>query len=107
MHHLDRHPLRRRTACALGAALSVALLLGGCASEKPKQNNAAVVTYADLGPKADVPEYMKGSIWELTERTNDEPSAAATYGLVGRLRGTGDSMVSLPVRQWMIKQMTR
>src|SRR5829696_5267920 len=104
MHHLDRPHLRGRIAGALGAALSLALLAPGCETTKPKSNAAPKIVYPTLAPKSDVPEFMKGTIWELTERTNDEPYATASYGLVGRLRGTGDSTVSLPVRQWMIKQ---
>ena len=108
MHHPARpHLRRRRVACAIGACLTAALLAPGCETTKPKANTAVKITYPTLAPKSDVPEFVKGSVWELTERTNDEPYATASYGLVARLRGTGDSTVSLPVRQWMIKQMTR
>lgn len=104
MHHLDRHP-RRLLRRALSATVLACAVLTGCQSqEKPK---APVMSYANLGAREEVPPYMKGTIWELANRTNDESYAVATYGLVGRLRGTGDSTASLQVRQWMVKQMAR
>src|SRR3954462_15449366 len=108
MYHPDRPLPLRYLAGALGAAaLSAALVVPGCANEKPAGNKEAMIRYKDLGDKAGVPDVLKGTIYELTDRTNDEPYRTATYGLVGRLRGTGDSTVSLQVRQWMIKQMTQ
>src|SRR5690242_10160015 len=110
MYHPDR-PLRlRRLAGVLGAAAlcaGAALAFPGCTNEKPADNKALKPRYVDKGDKANVPAVLKGTIFELTDRTNDEPFRTATYGLVGRLRGTGDSTVSLQVRQWMIKQMTQ
>ena len=111
MHHLDSHHRPGRFRAALGAlAATVALGLvatPGCQQEKPKENKFAKISYTDLGEKPNVPAFMKGTIWELTDRTNDEPYNSATYGLVGRLRDTGDATASLPVRQWMIKEMAR
>src|SRR5688500_10865508 len=109
MHHPARHlaALRhRRAGRALAAALSAALLAAGC-QKQPEQKVQPLIKYPELAKKENVPEFMRGSIWELTERTNDEPYVAASYGLVGRLRGTGDSTASLPVRRWMEKEMVR
>ena len=109
MHHLDSH-LRfrfRATFGALAATLALGLVLPGCKQEQPQENKLARINYSELGEKPDVPAFMKGTIWELTDRTNDEAYNSATYGLVGRLRDTGDAMASLPVRQWMIKEMAR
>lgn len=109
MHTAARHPYTRPRllSATLAAAIAMVLPLAGCTT-KVKQGNLELNTrYTDLGPKKDVPPYMKGTIWELTHRTNDEPYPVAGYALVGRLRGSGDSTASLPVRQWMIKQMAR
>src|SRR5688500_1167885 len=105
MHTIARHPRRPRLhaslrlrflSAALGAAaaIAVALPLGGCSSKVKPGNKEFDIRYQDLGVKKDVPPYMKGTIWELTNRTNDEPYPVAGYALVGRLRGTGDSTAS-------------
>ena len=106
MQHPARHPGLRHavTGLAACAALACAVMVG-CQKQEPAPK--PFVSYVDLGAKPDVPPYMKGTIWELTNRTNDEPYAIASYGLVSRLRGTGDTTMSLPVRQWMHKQMAR
>src|SRR5688572_18246792 len=110
MHHPARHPVLRPRlvgrALLGAAALSAALLFAGC-HKQPDQRMQPLIKYQELGRKENVPAFMQGTIWELTERTNDEPYVSATYGLVGRLRGTGDSTASLPVRQWMHKQLVR
>lgn len=107
MHHLDSHRRLRNFAGALlvvfaGAAVA---MMSGCAQEapKPKPPPQRYTTLRD----AQLPAFLKGTVGDLAERTNDEPYAASTYGLVGRLRGSGDTMASLPVRQWMVKQMVR
>src|SRR5688572_25177963 len=110
MHTTAQHPRPRRriknvTAALSAAALALALPLAGCKNEVKQGNPEIKVRHADLPNKPDVPTYMKGTIWEATNRMNDEPYAVASYALVGRLRGTGDSTAALPVRQWMIKQM--
>src|SRR3712207_6596628 len=111
MHHLERHPALRRHGRSVGRALtavvlSAAIFAVGC-QKQAEQKVQPLVKYKELGKKENVPAFMQGTIWELTERTNDEPYVSASYGLVGRLRGTGDSTASLPVRQWMHKQMVR
>jgi flagellar basal body P-ring protein FlgI len=107
MQHPARHHRFRRLCAGAAAALATCALVPACSSEKPKQNAAVKINYADLGDKPAVPAYMKGTIYDLTDRTNDEPYLTATYGLVSHLRGTGDSTASLQVRQWMVKQMAR
>src|SRR3978361_301598 len=102
MHHQALHTrlpfLLTVTFCA---ALILAPIFAGCKNEQAAKNKALLVRYKSLPPKEDVSSFMKGTIWELTDRGNDEGYASATYGLVGRLRGTGDCTVSLPVREWM------
>lgn len=107
MHTTARHPRIRLAAAALGAACAMALPLVGCKTGASQENAALKVRYPELGARPDVPAYMKGTIWEQTNLTNNEDFCTASYALVGRLRGTGDSTASLPVRQWMIQQMTR
>jgi hypothetical protein len=98
---------RLRLVGALSAALAIIPAFTGCKNEKAADNAALKVRYKDLGPKEEVPAFMKGTVWEMTERTNDEYFASSIYGLVGRLRGTGDCTASLQVREWIIKQMIR
>ena len=86
--------------CLLTAATSV-----GCSQSKPKPKIAA--RYQDVGPKKNLPPYLKGSIFELTELANQHPYPISSYGLVGQLRGTGDTDAPAAVRQWMIKEMVR
>ena len=62
--------------------------------------------YVDLGPK-DVPEFMKGTIWEQTDLSNSSPARVSGFGLVVNLDGTGDTRAPNPVRDYMIKQMEK
>lgn len=110
MHTTARHPrprLRVVYAAFTAAAIALALPFSGCKNEAKQANRQINIRHAEMEDKADVPAYMKGTIWQATTRMNDEPYAVASYGLVGRLRGTGDSTAPLPVREWMIKQMAR
>jgi hypothetical protein len=90
-------------ACAL--ALLAALVAPGCSSppKKPKIQSR----YHNLGPKKNLPPYLKGSVYEQTELANQVPFPVSSYGLVGQLRGTGDTDAPAAVRQWMIKEMVR
>ena len=94
----------RFSALALSAALTVAFAAGGCAAKKPQ--NVRTSPYQNLGPKK-VPAYLKGSIYELVELANNEPLNISSFGLVGQLRGTGDTKAPPAVRQWMTKEMLR
>src|SRR5687768_5719854 len=107
IHNLARHLRLRNVLAGACAALSVFLLIPGCSNQKPKERSALKIRYATMEKRPDVPTIFKGTIWETTTRTNDESYVSAPYGLVGRLRGTGDTTASLQVRQWMIKQMVR
>src|SRR5580700_6013523 len=63
--------------------------------------------YTNLGYKPDLPEFMKGTVFERTEVANDTPYPLTAYSLVVNLQGTGDNS-GLPqvVRTAMIKWMT-
>jgi hypothetical protein len=108
MHHPDSHHRLRNlagvvlVAAAVGAGLFVT---AGC-QQKADAPKPPPQRYTELRDK-DLPPFLQGTVGQLAERTNDEPYASATYGLVGRLRGTGDSTASLQVREWMLKQMIR
>jgi hypothetical protein len=98
-------PRRCAFAClCLCLALLTSLAACGCSQSKtPKIQRR----YADLGAKKNLPPYLKGSIFELTELANHIPYPVSSYGLVGQLRGTGDTDAPAAVRQWMIKEMVR
>lgn len=78
--------------------------MAGCGAQTPKPPTPG---YADLGAKKNVPEYMKGTIWERTELMYTEPFAVSGYGLIGSLRGTGDSYAPTAVREYMIREMVK
>ena len=103
------HTARCRCALCLLAAvvvLGASVATTGCSSQK-KKPAPSVRRYHDLGPKKNLPPYLKGSVYELTELANHVPYPVSSYGLVGQLRGTGDTDAPAAVRQWMIKEMVR
>jgi hypothetical protein len=106
MHHPDSHRRLRRTfaGALLCAAVGAGILISGC--QKAEAPKPPPQRYTELKDK-DLPPFLQGTIGALAERTNDEPYRTASYGLVGWLRGTGDTTASLPVREWMVKQMVR
>jgi HEAT repeat protein len=95
---------RRAFACL---CLSLATLIAGAGCSQSKKPKAVGKRYADIGPKKNLPPYLKGSIFELTELANHVPYPVSSYGLVGQLRGTGDTDAPAAVRQWMVKEMVR
>ena len=88
-------------------ALLGCLAASGCSSQQKKKPRATATRYTDIGPKKNLPPYLKGSIYELTELANHVPYPVSAYGLVGQLHGTGDTDAPAAVRQWMIKEMVR
>lgn len=94
---------------ALCGVLACGMLLGGCASDgKAKRPTTQPVSrYPNLGLR-EVPEYLRGTIYELANLQDTQPFLVSGYGLVVNLRGTGDnSSIPSPVRQYMIKEMLR
>lgn len=87
-------------ACGSMAALA------GCGRKQPPIA-APPDRYRDMGAKEGVPDYLKGTIYERVELTSREAYPVSSYGLVGRLRGTGDSDAPTPVRQWMQNEIVR
>ncbi|HEY0008504.1 MAG TPA: flagellar basal body P-ring protein FlgI [Tepidisphaeraceae bacterium] len=87
----------------LTGAAGLLLLLTGC-TQKPVAPPAPV--QARL-PQKEVPEFLKGSIWEQVDVANVEPMRVSGFGLVVNLSGTGDTRAPNPVREYMIKQMQK
>src|SRR5687768_17239031 len=87
---------RRVVAASLCVALALVVSATGC-SKRPQPGRTS--DYQNLGPKK-VPAYLKGSIYEQVELANQEPLMVSSFGLVGQLRGTGDTKAPPAVRQW-------
>jgi flagellar basal body P-ring protein FlgI len=89
---------------AVAGALGGVAALVGCSEQKsPKP----VVRYATLPPKP-VPAYMKNTIFERVDMVDAEPLPLSGYGIVARLKGTGDNkLLPTAVREYVIKEMVR
>lgn len=99
------HP-RRFLRIAAASCLAGAFLLAapGCQNEKPK---AVVPKYTSIG-KRDVPDFMKGTIYEISDLQNTNPFLVSGWGLVVNLDGTGGSeQVANIVKAYMVKEMER
>ena len=98
------HRFLRATATLLAAAT----LLSGPTScvqqaEKPKPPQ-----YPWQGKRPGIPEFMGGTIYEVTNLQNDQPFLVSGWGLVVNLDGTGGSrLLSNNVKAFMIKEMSR
>jgi len=80
------------------------MLLAGCdtTSSKPPP---IIPKHPDLGPKANVPAFLHGSIYERVELGNTEPYPVSSYGLVVNLANTGDTTAPQAVREYISKEM--
>lgn len=100
--------LRFRTAVMLFLAPALIVpLLSGCGRKDAPKQVAVPDRYRDMGPREGVPPYLQGTIYERVELASREAYPVSAYGLVGRLRGTGDSYAPTPVRQWMQNEIVR
>lgn len=98
-------PLRflRATASVIAAA-SLFVSLTGCAETPTKPKPPS---YAWIG-KRDVPPFMAGTIYQVTNLQNDQPFLVSGWGLVVNLDGTGGSrQLSNNVKEFMVKEMAR
>jgi hypothetical protein len=111
-----RSPSRLAAAAARPLALAVlagaavaagGALLAGCTTKVQQQ--APVSRYGVLPPSVNMAEFMGGSVEEMAiiVPESQQPYNVSSYGLVGQLRGTGDSTASNIVRAYMIKEMQR
>jgi hypothetical protein len=58
-------------------------------------------------PLKTVPAFMKGTLFERTDVLATQQAPVNAYGLVARLRNTGDSTAPTAVREWMTGQMVK
>ena len=90
-----------RFACRLlCAGLAVAVV--GCGDPAKKVTNRY-----SLLPTKKVPDYLHDTIFQYTDLAAIEPFPVSGYGLVANLQDTGGSRAPTPVRDYMIKEMTR
>jgi len=99
---------------ALAVTFLLAMVLGGCfdtaksAREKEDAKPARPQRYAALPPKTNLPEFMKGTIYEVADVDNKTPYPVSAYGLVVGLARTGNNTgAPLAVRNYMIEEMVR
>jgi flagellar basal body P-ring protein FlgI len=102
MPPITRRWMTRRTLGLLSVSACAALAASGCTEEAPKVNLGYVAQ-----PAHEVPAYMKGSVYEVTDMTGTEPAPVSGYGLVANLRGTGGCRAPTAVRDYMIKELAR
>jgi hypothetical protein len=82
------------------AALS---LSAGCSVNQPKPPPPKMV---NLPPRAGLPEFMKGTLYEVTNLENDNPFLVSGWGLVVNLNGTGGSdQISNNLKAFMAKEL--
>ena len=91
--------------CALGLGLVIGTG-GGCRSSEEKTKIEIKSRYVQR-PLREVPEFLKGSIYEQVDLQNTEPQRVSAYAMVGGLKGTGSSEVPGQVRSYMIKEMEK
>jgi flagellar basal body P-ring protein FlgI len=98
-------PLRfLRAAASVVAAASLFVGLTSCQETPPKPKPPQ---YPWFG-KRDVPEFMAGTIYQVTNLQNDQPFLVSGWGLVVNLDGTGGSrQLSNNVKAFMVKEMAR
>lgn len=101
---LHRPLLRSLVGCSLATAVALVVTSAGCTRSEPPPK--AAPRYATL-PMKKVPEFMKGTVFERTDVLSTQAFPVSAYGLVARLRNTGDSTAPTPVRDYMINQMVK
>ena len=100
---MAKTPERRfRSVRRATRAACVGLLLAGCTTpaNKPVQRYPVI-------PIRQVPGYLTDTIFQYTDLTGTEPDAISGYGLVANLNGTGGSRAPTPVRDYIIKDISR
>jgi flagellar basal body P-ring protein FlgI len=96
------HRFLRAAASLAAACLFVGLTSCEAPPEKPKPPR-----YPQIG-KRDVPDFMSGTIYQITDLGNDQPFLVSGWGLVVNLDGTGGSrQLSNNVKAFMAKEMER
>lgn len=100
--------MRTRSLLALTALAGVALVLAGCGNKKTTANKPQVAEKYQALPKREVPDWLKGSLFEQVDLTTTEPFRVNNFGLVMMQHPTGDA-VTAPnlVREYMIREMQK
>ena len=98
-----RTPFIRSLMC-MALAAAVCGVGGISCTHKPPPK--AEPRYQTL-PLKQVPEFMKGTLFERVDVLATQAAPVSAYGLVGRLRNTGDSTAPTSVREWMLGQMVK
>lgn len=97
---------RRRIVAALAAAL-VAGSFAGCVNPFKMKPEKPVVRYTALPPR-NMPEYLRGTIYERVDLMDVQPQLVSGFGLVVNLDNTGDNQqVPTAVREYMIREMIK
>ncbi len=113
MISLQRHPpehlcpWRWLICAACGLLLAGPLALTGCAPDKPNVTPPPA-RYTEIPARENVPDFMRGTIWEIADVENKVYYPVSSYGLVVGLRGTGNnSGTPMSVRGHMLDEMVR
>jgi hypothetical protein len=94
-------------ARAAGWCLLLAGLLAGCTEQAPPKPEPPKPRYP-VQPLRAVPEYLRGTVYELVDSGNKDPYLVSGYGLVVGLMQTGDNRgVPIGVRNFMVTQLSR
>jgi hypothetical protein len=103
---------RQSRWCSLsGRFRSAAVIIGvmalsaGCVQEVAQKK--PVVPYNPTAHDPNLPDYLKGSLYDRTFVLNNEPFNVSAFSLVGQLRGTGSCVAPPSVRSYMIKELAR
>lgn len=106
------HSGRRFTAIHVLASILLSVLIPGligCGGRdaKPKTSTGIPSQHAPLPPAANLPDFLRGTIYEYAIVLDTEPLNVSGFGLVVNLRGTGDTTVPTVVREYIIRDMVK
>ncbi len=100
-----------RPLCSVLAATVALGTVGGCGTSdrdtSEGQRPKVEIVYPPLPPAENLPDFMKGTIYELAVTMDTEPMLVSGYGLVANLRNTGDSTVPMVVREYILRDMLK
>lgn len=102
MNRPPRPPQPSRLFRPIATAAVALCLAAGCTVQPPKPPPPAQVNL----PPRDVPPFMRGTLYEITNLENDSPFLVSGWGLVVNLNGTGGSdQISNNLKAFMKKQL--
>jgi len=108
--HSRAHAGIVRSVARIARTAAIAGVVGtiGVGCTVPKDATPRLLPkYSILSPRPDLPEVFKNSVFEKTETQNLGPLLVSNYSLVVNLDDTGDSTAPTPVREYIIKEMTK